>query len=279
MTLTTTHFGVDLPRIGLGTRGLTGITCHSEVSKALKLGYRYIETAQIYNNERQIGAAIKDSGVDRDELTVSTKVWIDDYRLYDLLWSVRESLDRLRLQNVDFLILHWPNEKYSLHRTMDAMNEAKELGLAKHIAVANFTAPQFKSVSEYSENPILFNEIEYHPLINQNRLIEATQSTGAAVVAYGPTADGEALNHYEISRIALNKKKTKSQIIMRWFVQQDGIVALPRLTRRSTLAECMDVFDFELNDEEMHSIDKLRANNRRLFDPDFAPDWDAVVGG
>lgn len=277
MTLTTTHFGVEMPRIGLGTRGLNGITCNSEVRKALKLGYRYIETAQVYDNERQIGAAIKETGVDRDELFVSTKVWIDDYRLYDLLWSVRESLDRLRLDHVDMLILHWPNEKYSLHRTMDAMNEAKELGLTSHLGVANFTAQQFKMVSEYSESPILCNEIEYHPLINQNRVIEATHSTGAAIVAYGPTADGEALNHYEISRIALDKKKTKSQIIMRWLMQQDNLVALPRVTRRSSLDECMDVFDFELSEKEMNTIDKLRSNNRRLFDPEFAPDWDVVA--
>ncbi|ACT59662.1 aldo/keto reductase [Hirschia baltica] len=277
MSLTTTHFGVDLPRIGLGTRGLSGITCNSEVREALKLGYRYIETAQIYNNERQIGAAIKDSGVKRDELFVSTKVWINDYRPYDLLWSVRESLDRLRLDHVDMLILHWPNEKYSLHRTIDAMNEAKELGLTNHLGVANFTASQFQAVSEYSESPILCNEIEYHPLINQSRVIDATHKTGAAVVAYGPTADGEALNHYEITRIALDHGKSKSQIIMRWMMQQEGIIALPRATRRSSLAECIDVFDFELSAEEMSMIDKLRANNRRLFDPTFAPQWDDVA--
>ncbi len=277
MTLTTTHFGVEFPRIGLGTRGLTGVSCETEVQKALSLGYKYLETAQIYNNETQIGAAIKDSGIDREELFVSTKVWINDYRLYDLLWSVRESLDRLRLDHVDMLILHWPNEKYSLHRTIDAMNEAKELGLTKHLGVANFTAQQFRTVSEYSENPILCNEIEYHPLINQSRVIEETQATGAAVMAYGPTADGEALNFYEVSRIALNRKKTKSQIVMRWLMQQEGIVALPRVTRRSTVEEYMDVFDFELSDEEMLMIDKLRSENRRLFDPEFAPDWDVVA--
>lgn len=277
MSLTTTHFGMELPRIGLGTRGLSGMTCKTEVQKALSLGYRYIETAQIYNNERQIGAAIKESKIPRDDLFVSTKVWIDDYRLYDLLWSVRESLDRLRLDHVDLLILHWPNEKYSLHRTMDAMNEAKELGLTRHLGVANFTASQFQTVSEYSENPILCNEIEYHPLINQSRVIDATHKTGAAVVAYGPTADGEALNHYEISRIALDHGKSKTQIIMRWMMQQEGIIALPRATRRSSLEECIDVFDFELTSEEMATIDKLRSNNRRLFDPAFAPHWDDVA--
>jgi diketogulonate reductase-like aldo/keto reductase len=274
MQLTSTHFGVEIPRIGLSTRGLSGVNCSDELTAALQTGYRFLETAQIYNNEAEVGIALRQADIPREDLFVATKIWLSDVRPYDLLWSVRESLDRLRLDYVDLLVLHWPNLDYSLGRTVDAMNEAKERQLVRNLGVANFTSSLFDEAFSLSEAPLLYNEIEYHPMLNQQKVIDAVRRKKAGIIAYGPMADGEVLDAYDIKKLALKHKKTKAQIVMRWLLQQEDIVALPGYSRRISFSECFDVFDFELSDDEMAVINKLRGKNRRVFDPEFAPDWD-----
>ena len=277
MTLTTTHFGVDIPRIGLGTWRLMGETCRDTVGEALRAGYRFIDSAQVYGNENDIGHAIKESGVDRDEIFISTKVWIDDCKPYDLLWSVRESLDRLRVNQVDLLMLHWPNPKVPLSHTIDAMNEARERGLAKHLGMANFTAELFEKASVRSSAPLIANCVEYHPLIDQARVRQGTREQAAALIAYAPLANGEATRHPVIQAIAKDTGRSAGQVVLRWIMQQEDMAALPRPHSKEALHEHLHVFDFELSGEQMKRINALSAANQRIFNPRYAPIWDAVA--
>ena len=265
--------GARIPAIGLGTSGLHGQTCARIVEQALKLGYRHIDTAQAYENEREVGEGLRASGVKRDELFVTTKIWTTHFAPHDLERSAKESLVKLRLHEVDLLLLHWPNPQVPLQETLGALAHVKDIGLARHIGVSNFTVALIEEAVSNCAEPLVCDQVEYHPYLDQAKVREACTRNGMALVAYSPIAKGRIKNDETLKEIGRDHGKTPAQICLRWLVQQD-VCAIPRTSRIERLSENLDIFDFALSDEEMAQIFALGSAKERLTDFGFAPKWD-----
>jgi 2,5-diketo-D-gluconate reductase B len=265
--------GARIPSIGLGTWELRGRTCARLVEQALKLGYRHIDTAQIYENEREVGEGLRASGVKRNEVFVTTKIWTTHFAPNDLERSTKESLARLRLAEVDLLLLHWPNPQVPLAETMGALARVRRLGLSRHIGVSNFTVALIEEAVALCDEPLACDQVEYHPYLGQSKVRDACARHGMAVVAYSPVARGRIKNDETLTRIGRVHGKTAAQVCLRWLVQQN-VSAIPRTSRIERLSENIDIFDFELSDEEMGRIFQLGSARGRLTDYGFAPKWD-----
>jgi 2,5-diketo-D-gluconate reductase B len=265
--------GATIPAIGLGTWELRGRTCARLVEQALKLGYRHIDTAQIYENEREVGDGVRASGVKRDDVFVTTKVWTTHFAPNDLERSAKESLVRLRLPEVDLLLLHWPNPQVPLSETLGALARAKKLGLARHIGVSNFTVSLIEQAVAECPEPLVCDQVEYHPYLDQTKVREACAQHGLALVAYSPVAKGKVKGDETLNRIGRAHGKTAAQICLRWLVQQN-VCAIPRTSKLERLSENIDIFDFELSDAEMVRISRMGDAKTRFTDFGFAPKWD-----
>jgi diketogulonate reductase-like aldo/keto reductase len=265
--------GAKIPAIGLGTWELRGRTCARLVEQALKLGYRHIDTAQIYENEREVGDGVRASGVKRDDVFVTTKVWTTHFAPNDLERSAKESLVRLRLPEVDLLLLHWPNPQVPLSETLGALAHAKKLGLARHIGVSNFTVALIEQAVAECPEPLVCDQVEYHPYLDQTKVREACAQHGLALVAYSPVAKGKVKGDETLNRIGRAHGKTAAQICLRWLVQQN-VCAIPRTSKIERLSENIEIFDFELSDAEMVRISRMGDAKTRFTDFGFAPKWD-----
>jgi len=265
--------GAMIPAIGLGTWELRGRDCARLVEQALRLGYRHIDTAQIYENEREVGEGVRASGVKRGEVFVTTKVWTTHFAPNDLLRSAKESLARLRLTEVDLLLLHWPNPQVPLSETLGALAQAKEMGLARNIGVSNFTVALIEEAVAACPAPLVCNQVEYHPYLDQTKVLTACKSFDLALVAYSPVAKGRVKNAEALHRIGQNYGKTAAQVCLRWLTQQ-GVVAIPRTSKVERLSENIDVFDFRLTDSEMDEIFAMGTRQGRITNFGFAPKWD-----
>src|SRR6202795_2934969 len=261
------------PAIGLGTWELRGRSCARLVEQALKLGYRHIDTAQIYENEREVGEGIRASGVRRDELFVTTKVWTTHFAPNDLERSTKDSLAKLRLTEVDLLLLHWPNPQVPLQETLGALAHVKTLGMARHIGVSNFTVALLDQAVAACAEPLACNQVEYHPYLDQTKVLGACARHGMALVAYSPIARGRIKGNETLARIGQSHGKTAAQVSLRWLVQQN-VAAIPRTSKIERLSENIDIFDFTLSDDEMRQISEMGSTKGRLTDFGFAPKWD-----
>ena len=265
--------GARIPAIGLGTWELRGRTCARIVEQALRLGHRHIDTAQIYENEREVGEGLRASGVRRDEVFITTKVWTSHFAPNDLERSAKESLARLRLTDVDLLLLHWPNPQVPLTETLGALARAKQLGLARHIGVSNFTVALIEEAAAACPEPLVCDQVEYHPYLDQTKVRDACARQGMALVAYSPVAKGRIKNDPVLARIGDRYRKSAVQVCLRWLVQQN-VSAIPRTSRLERLSENISVFDFELSDEDISQISAMGSAGGRLTDFGFAPKWD-----
>jgi 2,5-diketo-D-gluconate reductase B len=265
--------GAKIPAIGLGTWELRGRTCARLVEQALRLGYRHIDTAQVYDNEREVGEGLRASGVKRDEVFLTTKVWTSHFAPKDLERSVRESLARLRLTEVDLLLLHWPNPQVPLSETLGALARVKQLGLCRHIGVSNFTVALVDEAVAACPEPLVCNQVEYHPYLDQTKVKEACIRQGMAVVAYSPIAKGRIRNDRALVRIGDRYRKSAAQVCLRWLVQQN-VAAIPRTSKLERLSENIGIFDFELFDQDMAEISAMGSVAGRLTNYGFAPKWD-----
>ena len=265
--------GARIPAIGLGTWELRGRTCARLVEQAVRLGYRHIDTAQVYENEREVGEGLRASGVRRDEVFVTTKVWTNHFAPHDLERSVKESLEKLRLAEVDLLLLHWPNPRVPLAETLGALAHVRQLGMARYIGVSNFTVALIEEAVAACAEPLVCDQVEYHPYLDQAKVREACARHGMAVVAYSPVAKGRIKGDRTLARIGQNHGKTAAQVCLRWLVQQN-VAAIPRTSRIERLSENIDIFDFELSAEEMGQIFRMGSAAGRLTDFGFAPKWD-----
>ncbi|WP_454627439.1 aldo/keto reductase [Bradyrhizobium cenepequi] len=265
--------GARIPAIGLGTWELRGRTCARIVEQALRLGYRHIDTAQVYDNEREVGEGLRASGVRRDDVCITTKVWTSHFRPNDLERSAKESLARLRLTEIDLLLLHWPNPQVPLAETMGALAHAKQLGLARHIGVSNFTVALVEEAVAACTEPLVCDQVEYHPYLDQAKVKAACARHGMAVVAYSPIAKGRIRNDRALARIGDRYRKTAAQVCLRWLVQQN-VAAIPRTSKLERLSENINVFDFELSEDDMRLISVMASASGRLTDFGFAPKWD-----
>ena len=265
--------GAKIPAIGLGTWELRGKTCARLVEQALKLGYRHLDTAQVYENEREVGDGLRASGVRRSEVFVTTKVWTTHFAPNDLERSTKESLVKLRLPEVDLLLLHWPNPHVPLAETLGALAHVKKLGMAKHIGVSNFTVALIDEAVAACPEPLVCDQVEYHPYLDQTKVRQACAQHGMALVAYSPVARGRVKGDATLAGIGQAHGKTAAQVCLRWLVQQNAC-AIPRTSRIERLSENIEIFDFVLSDEEMQTISAMASAKGRLTDFGFAPKWD-----
>ena len=247
--------GEKVPSLGLGTYRLTGETCVRTVELALSIGYRHVDTAQMYDNEGEVGRGIEDAGVDRGEIFLTTKVWPSDFAHDRVLRKTRESLEKLRTDYVDLLLMHWPGEGVPLEETLGAMRELQEEGSVLHVGVSNFSPSLVEEAAEYAE--IFCNQVQYHPYRNQDALLDQARKMDYLLTAYTPLSRGGVQRDATLREIGEVHNKTATQVALRWIVQQDKVSAIPKATSEEHLRENLDVFDFELSDEEMQSISSL----------------------
>jgi 2,5-diketo-D-gluconate reductase B len=264
-----------IPLIGLGTWELRGRTCVRMVAEALRLGYRHLDTAELYDNEGEVGEGLRASSVDRDEVFITTKVWPSHFGARELERAAKDSLARLKLSAVDLLLLHWPNPRIALRETIGALCKVKRMGLARHIGVSNFTVALIEEAVALADEPLVCNQIEVHPFIDQAKVIAACRRHGMAIVAYSPVARGGVKRDKLLARIGAAHGKTAAQVSLRFLVQQN-IVAIPRTSRSERLAENLAIFDFDLSQAEMAEIARLAHRDGRIVDYAYSgsPDWD-----
>ena len=268
--------GARIPALGFGTFRLPGPDTLRMVPAALKLGFRHIDTAQIYGNEAEVGAGIAASGVNRADIFLTTKVWVDRFGHDALIASVDESLKKLRTDYVDLLLLHWP-AGHALPEPVGALNEVVKAGKVRHIGVSNFNVAQMQEAIGLSAVPLVTNQVEYHPYLDQGPVIRAARAAGLSVTAYYAMADGKVFGDPVLKQVAAAKGRSVAQVVLRWVLQQDGLVALSKTASETRAAENFAVFDFELTAEEMAAIHALAKPDGRLVSPPaLAPVWDAA---
>src|SRR5579864_1147401 len=267
--------GARIPLLGLGTWELRGRTCARVVEQALRLGSRHIDTAQLYENEREVGEGLRASGVKRDDVFVTTKIWPSHFAPRELERSARERLVQLRLNEVDLLLLHWPNPRIPLSETIGALCKVKRDGLTRHIGVSNFTVALVEEALKATSEPLVCNQFECHPFLDQSKLIAECRKRDMAIVAYSPLARGEARRNAVLARIGSAHKKTAVQVCLRFLAQQD-IVVIPRTSKVERLSENAAIFDFALSNDEMRQIATLGSRDGRIVDWAFSgpPKWD-----
>jgi 2,5-diketo-D-gluconate reductase B len=260
-----------IPALGLGTWEVEGEACVEAVADALDRGYRHIDTAEAYGNEEEVGRGIRRSGVDRDEIFVTTKVWWRDLSHEDCLRAAGESLRRLGLERLDLLLIHWPDPDVPVERPLEAMQTLREEGKLRHLGVSNFTPSLLEEALEHA--PVVCNQVEYHPFLAQDSLLALAREHGLLLTAYSPLARGRVMEDGTLREIGAEHGKTPAQVTLRWLVQQDRLAAIPRARSADHRRENLEIFDFELSDEEMARIAAL-DEGLRLIDPDFAPEWE-----
>lgn len=269
--------GATIPAIGLGTFLLQGETATKAVAAALQAGYRHIDTAAMYGNEREVGAGLRAGGVKRDEVFVTTKVWWDNLENGALIRSAEGSLEKLGLDQVDLLLIHWPKPGGEVEDWIRELCRAKREGLARHIGVSNFTTALVDRALAAADEPLVANQVEYHPYLDQTKLRAACGRHGIALTAYCPLGRAAVLEEPVLRAIAERHGKSVSQVVLRWHVQQPGTVAIPKSGTPKHIAENIDIFGFELSPDEMARISGLSRPDGRVVDPGFAPHWDEAA--
>src|SRR5215467_516732 len=253
-----------IPAIGLGTWDLRRRTCANMVEQALRLGYRHIDTAEMYGNEREVGEGLRASGISRNDVFITTKVWPDNLAPADLENSTKESLARLRLSHVDLLLIHWPSQRIPLPDTIGALCRMKQAGFARHIGISNFTVPLIEEALKLATEPLVTDQIEWHPYLDQAEIVSACRKRGLAVTAYSPIARGKVSRDKVISTIGMKHGKSAGQVSLRFLVQE-GAIVIPRTSKVERLAENLAIFDFELTKAEMAQIRKLGAAKQSVL--------------
>ena len=267
---------IEIPLLGFGTWQLEPDDARRMVAEALRIGYRHIDTAWIYKNEKAVGEGIRDSGVPREDIFLTTKIWVEDFADGDLQRAAQGSVDRLGF-TPDLLLLHWPKPQPSFEETLGALNDARAKGLTRDIGLSNFPSKEFRRAQALSEARLLTNQVEYHPYLKLTPLLETAKDLGSSITAWSPLAQGKIADDAVISEIARAHGKTNGQVTLRWLIQQN-VVAIPRTTKESRARENFDIFDFQLSDEEMARIHGLARPHGRIgdwIDPAFR--WDDVA--
>ena len=274
-THTASAHGAAMPIIGFGT-GWMGPDCVAVVGAALKAGYRHIDTARKYGTERGVGEAIRASGVPREQIFLTTKVSDENLRADDFARSVDTSLKEIGVSYVDLLLVHWPNGKIPLAETMGALAKAKRQGLTRQVGVANFTVALLDEAVRLCAEPLVTNQVEYHPYLDQAKVKAACRRHGLILTAHCPLGRGRLPGDPVLNEIGRPKGKTAAQVALRWAIQQEAIVPIPRSVDPGRIAENVDIFDFALSDDDMARIDALKRPGSRIADPaGRAPAWDA----
>ena len=266
--------GARLPALGLGTWALSGRTCYDAVRAGLAIGYRHIDTAQLYGNETEVGTAIRDSGVPRSELFLTTKIPMGELRASQIRRNVVQSLQRLGTDYVDLLLIHWPSSREPLAETLGAFADARAKGQTRFIGVSNFTVALLRETIEVHHADIVCNQVEYHPYLSQRPVQAAMAKHGLILTAYSPLARGRVAADRDLARIGQAHGKTPSQVALRWLLDQANVAAIPKSASRTHLATNFAVFDFALSSADRAVIDAKRGATRLVDPAGWAPDWD-----
>ena len=256
----------SMPALGFGTSPLTGGLSADTVLAALKAGYRHIDTARKYGTERAVGEALRVSGLSRKDIFLTTKVSHENLRAGDFAKSVDESLTALGVDYIDLLLIHWPNPEIALTETMPALAKAKRQGLARHIGVANFNIALLDQAIDLCPEPLVALQAEYHPFLDQSKLLAAVRRHRLAFIAYCPLARGRLFGDPVLADIAAQRGRSVAQIALRWLLQQN-VAAIPFSSKPQRIADNFNVLDFTLDDDEMKRIAALKRSDGRVANP------------
>jgi 2,5-diketo-D-gluconate reductase B len=263
--------GATIPKLGLGTWQLTGSDCVVAVRDALELGYDHIDTARAYGNEQQVGQGLHDSGRNRGEVFLTTKLWYTELSAVGVHDQLERSLRDLRTEYVDLLLIHWPSRRVPLAETLGAMLDAREAGRARHLGVSNFPSTLLREALHHA--PLICDQVEYHPFLGQPHLLGVARERDLLVTAFSPLAQGAALRDPVIRDIGEAHGRSPAQVVLRWLLDQPNVAAVPKAASHEHRAANLAVFDFELTDEQRGRIAGLERGLRTI-DPSWAPDWD-----
>lgn len=260
-----------VPKIGLGTFELNGDACVQAISDAAEIGYRHFDTAARYGNEESVGRGLAQTGLLRDEYFVTTKVWITDLDQDSITRTVGASLERLGLEQVDLLLLHWPSPEYTVQYAMESLEIVKAAGLTRQVGVSNFPPSLLREALSYGD--LFCNQVEYHPYLSQDMNLALAQQHDLLITGYAPLALGRVSTDPELVTIGQRHGKTAAQIALRWLIEHPNVAAIPKSRSRERLSENFDVWDFSLSDEERRSIGAL-AEGYRIYDEEWVVDWE-----
>ncbi len=275
---TRTIRGETIPALGFGTFELTGPQGEAAIRTAIEIGYRQIDTAIRYGNEADVGRAIHACGLPRGELFITTKIWFNDLAPETVAQRVGESLERLGLDQVDLLLVHWPSRETPLGETLDAFAQEKAKGRTRLIGVSNFTVALLDEALDVHKADLFCNQVEYHPFLSQQKLLARMRRADMFLNAYQPIARGKVFQNDLLNDLGRKYGKSAGQVTLRWLIQQEGVGAIPRSSRPENMRANIDIFDFELSDEDMAAIHGL-ARGERYSRFDWEPEWDGPETG
>ncbi len=262
-----------IPTLGFGTFTLSGKQCADAVSDAIALGYRHIDTAEMYHNEEGVGDGIRQSGIHRKELFVTTKLWTDSLAPDRVVQTTERSLKLLQTDYVDLLLIHWPSSDVPLEDTLGAMDQLRQKGMTRFLGVSNFNIAWLERALNTGV-PLITNQVEYHALLSQDKLLTKMREHGLFLTAYSPLAKGKLTTHPVLSEIGKKHTKSATQVALRWLIQQDAVAAVPKASDHKKRRNNLDIFDFELDTEDLERIGSLEKDQRMVDIPGLAPRWD-----
>ena len=266
--------GIKIPRLGLGTWMMDSQTAPAAIKKALEVGLRHIDTAQIYDTEELVAEAIRKSLVSRKDIFLTTKLWRNHLTgEASVIKGAEESLRKLNTDYVDLLLIHWPFPEMPLEECLFALKKLKDSGKARSIGVSNFTSSLLKKALKLCPQ-ILTNQVEYHPLLNQDILLQDIENHGICLTAYSPLARGHVMKIQQLEIIGRKYNKTPAQVALRWLIEQENVVAIFKSVKPERIQSNRDIFDFQLSFEDKKTIHRLTHNKKRTLNPAFAPQWD-----
>ncbi len=267
--------GLNMPRLGLGTWGMTGVVCQAAVQTGLRLGYRHIDTAQMYGNEDAVGAGMAASGVPRSDIHLTTKVWNDHLQPARMRAAMEASLRALRTEYVDLYLIHWPSPDMDLKTALETLAALQREGKARRIGVANFNvALMRRSVEEFGA-AIAAEQFEYHAMLRQPALLDYLRGRGIPIIAYSPLAKGQLVKDETLGRIARKHGATAAQVALRWLLDQPNVAVIPKSSREAGLRENLGALEVRLDDEDRAAVEALPKDRRRVS-PGFVSAWDAT---
>ena len=265
--------GMRMPKLGLGTWRMSGHECRVAIERALALGYRHLDTAEMYGNEEAVGAGLASSAVPRSEVHLTTKVWYEHLDPGGMRDALRRSLDRLATPYVDLYLIHWPAPGKDLRPALETLMALKEEGLTRAIGVSNFTVALLRQAVEKVQAPIACNQVEYHVLLEQSAVLDYARAHDMAVTAYSPLAQGRLADYPTLANIARKHGATTAQIALAWLLGQPGVAAIPKAQRVESQRANLEALSIKLDDEDRAAI-ALLPKGERFVSPSWAPKWD-----
>lgn len=265
----------EIPVLGFGTYGMSGAKLQGVLIEALKQGFRHIDTAQMYQNEVDVGAAVRTAGVARTQIFITTKVWVGNYSRSRFMSSIDQSLANLRTDYIDLLLVHWPRGGEPIGEQIEGLNRAVDSGKVRHIGVSNYSSDMFRTASAVSKYPLVTNQVEYHPFLAQTAVLAQIAAEQSSLMAYAGMAVGRVFKTDLLDLIAARHQRSVAQVVLRWLIQQPRVVALSRTETIERIRPNTLIFDFSLTAEEMSAISALHGPDSRIVNPPhLAPEWD-----